>query len=164
MNHWPSKKARLVLSALLKLGWSIKRQSGSHTCLQGQRPCTWWAWPAFGWARSLRGSRRCCGGRVRHPLAAAGDYTSRPAGSFVGPVRASLVCVDQDEKRLSVAHRRPVGVTLPGSCLSACTVNKSEVDFASPTKYWAPVGRVDNVWGDRNLSCKLPADARVCRR
>jgi len=20
-------------------------------------------------------------------------------------------------------------------------------------KYWAPVGRVDNVWGDRNLSC-----------
>jgi glycine dehydrogenase len=22
-----------------------------------------------------------------------------------------------------------------------------------PGKYWAPVGRVDNVWGDRNLSC-----------
>ena len=21
------------------------------------------------------------------------------------------------------------------------------------SKYWAPVGRVDNVWGDRNLSC-----------
>ncbi|NLZ40011.1 MAG: hypothetical protein GX886_01925, partial [Comamonadaceae bacterium] len=20
-------------------------------------------------------------------------------------------------------------------------------------KYWAPVGRVDNVWGDRNLAC-----------
>ena len=20
-------------------------------------------------------------------------------------------------------------------------------------KYWSPVGRVDNVWGDRNLSC-----------
>ena len=24
------------------------------------------------------------------------------------------------------------------------------------TKYWAPVGRVDNVWGDRNLSCACP--------
>jgi glycine dehydrogenase len=23
-------------------------------------------------------------------------------------------------------------------------------------KYWAPVGRVDNVWGDRNLSCACP--------
>jgi glycine dehydrogenase len=23
-------------------------------------------------------------------------------------------------------------------------------------KYWAPVGRVDNVWGDRNLSCSCP--------
>jgi len=24
------------------------------------------------------------------------------------------------------------------------------------TKYWSPVGRVDNVWGDRNLSCTCP--------
>ena len=24
------------------------------------------------------------------------------------------------------------------------------------SKYWAPVGRVDNVWGDRNLSCSCP--------
>jgi glycine dehydrogenase len=24
------------------------------------------------------------------------------------------------------------------------------------TKYWSPVGRVDNVWGDRNLSCSCP--------
>ena len=23
-------------------------------------------------------------------------------------------------------------------------------------KYWVPVGRVDNVWGDRNLSCSCP--------
>jgi len=23
-------------------------------------------------------------------------------------------------------------------------------------KYWPPVGRVDNVWGDRNLSCACP--------
>ena len=24
------------------------------------------------------------------------------------------------------------------------------------SKYWVPVGRVDNVWGDRNLSCSCP--------
>jgi glycine dehydrogenase len=24
------------------------------------------------------------------------------------------------------------------------------------SKYWAPVGRVDNVWGDRNLMCSCP--------
>ena len=24
-------------------------------------------------------------------------------------------------------------------------------------KYWCPVGRVDNVWGDRNLMCLCPS-------
>jgi len=33
MSQWPSKKARIVLAALLKLGWSVKRQSGSHRTL-----------------------------------------------------------------------------------------------------------------------------------
>jgi hypothetical protein len=28
-------------------------------------------------------------------------------------------------------------------------------------KYWAPVGRVDNVYGDRNLFCSLPAGERL---
>ena len=34
MSQWPSKKARPVLAALLKLGWSVKRQTGSHRTLQ----------------------------------------------------------------------------------------------------------------------------------
>jgi predicted RNA binding protein YcfA (HicA-like mRNA interferase family) len=34
MSQWPSKKARLVLVASLKLGWSVKRQSGSHRTLE----------------------------------------------------------------------------------------------------------------------------------
>jgi predicted RNA binding protein YcfA (HicA-like mRNA interferase family) len=33
MNQWPSVKARKLLSALTDLGWSIKRQSGSHRTL-----------------------------------------------------------------------------------------------------------------------------------
>jgi predicted RNA binding protein YcfA (HicA-like mRNA interferase family) len=30
MSQWPSTKARAVLSALYRVGWRLKRQSGSH--------------------------------------------------------------------------------------------------------------------------------------
>ncbi|WP_298158171.1 type II toxin-antitoxin system HicA family toxin [Ferrovum sp.] len=33
MNRWPSVKAKRLLSALLSIGWTIKRQSGSHRTL-----------------------------------------------------------------------------------------------------------------------------------
>ncbi|MGH8527725.1 MAG: type II toxin-antitoxin system HicA family toxin [Gammaproteobacteria bacterium] len=33
MRQWPSTKARRVYSALLGLGWSLKRRSGSHRTL-----------------------------------------------------------------------------------------------------------------------------------
>lgn len=33
MSHWPSTSASRVLAALLRIGWSIKRQSGSHKTL-----------------------------------------------------------------------------------------------------------------------------------
>ena len=33
MSQWPSAKARRVLKALQKLGWQIKRESGSHKTL-----------------------------------------------------------------------------------------------------------------------------------
>lgn len=41
MTHWPSSKAKRVLAALLSLGWTVKRQSGSHRTLS--RP----GWPDF---------------------------------------------------------------------------------------------------------------------
>lgn len=42
MSHWPSRKARLILAALLRIGWSIKRQAGaSHRILS--RP----DWPDY---------------------------------------------------------------------------------------------------------------------
>jgi predicted RNA binding protein YcfA (HicA-like mRNA interferase family) len=34
MSGWSSKKARLVLSALKRMGWQIKRQTGSHKVLE----------------------------------------------------------------------------------------------------------------------------------
>jgi predicted RNA binding protein YcfA (HicA-like mRNA interferase family) len=33
VSNWPSAKARRVLAALQRLGWQIKRQSGSHRTL-----------------------------------------------------------------------------------------------------------------------------------
>jgi len=32
-SQWPSSKARIVLAALLRAGWKIKRQRGSHRTL-----------------------------------------------------------------------------------------------------------------------------------
>ena len=33
MSHWSSAKAKRVLAALLRIGWSIKRESSSHKTL-----------------------------------------------------------------------------------------------------------------------------------
>jgi predicted RNA binding protein YcfA (HicA-like mRNA interferase family) len=33
MSTWPSTRARRVLAALLRIGWRIKRQDGSHRVL-----------------------------------------------------------------------------------------------------------------------------------
>ena len=41
MTRWPSAKARRVLSALLRIGWQLKRQSGSHRTLSRD------GWPDF---------------------------------------------------------------------------------------------------------------------
>jgi len=34
VGNWPSTRASRVVAALLRIGWSIKRQSGSHRTLQ----------------------------------------------------------------------------------------------------------------------------------
>ena len=44
MSAWPSTKARRVLASLLNIGWSIKRQSGSHRTLERN------GWPDYVWA------------------------------------------------------------------------------------------------------------------
>jgi predicted RNA binding protein YcfA (HicA-like mRNA interferase family) len=41
MSRFPAAKARRVLAALSRIGWSVKRQSGSHRTLS--RP----NWPDF---------------------------------------------------------------------------------------------------------------------
>lgn len=41
MSQWPSVKARLLLAALLRIGWTEKRRTGSHRTLS--RP----DWPDF---------------------------------------------------------------------------------------------------------------------
>jgi predicted RNA binding protein YcfA (HicA-like mRNA interferase family) len=34
MSQWRATKARRVLAALLRIGWTIKRQTGSHRVLE----------------------------------------------------------------------------------------------------------------------------------
>ena len=41
MSQWPSSKARRVLSALTRIGWQVKRQTGSHRTLSRE------GWPDF---------------------------------------------------------------------------------------------------------------------
>jgi len=41
VSNWPSAKASRVLAALLRIGWTVKRQSGSHRALQRE------SWPDF---------------------------------------------------------------------------------------------------------------------
>ena len=33
MSEWPSARARRILAALLRIGWVVKRQRGSHRVL-----------------------------------------------------------------------------------------------------------------------------------
>ena len=44
MSRWPATKASRVLAALLRIGWRVKRSSGSHRTLERQE------WPDFVWA------------------------------------------------------------------------------------------------------------------
>jgi len=41
MSRWPAARTRLALAALLRIGWQIKRQSGSHRTLSRA------GWPDF---------------------------------------------------------------------------------------------------------------------
>ncbi len=41
MSQWPSARARRVLAALLRIGWTVKRQTGSHRTLSRS------GWPDF---------------------------------------------------------------------------------------------------------------------
>jgi predicted RNA binding protein YcfA (HicA-like mRNA interferase family) len=36
MSQWPATKAKRVLAALQRIGWSIKRQTSSHKVLERQ--------------------------------------------------------------------------------------------------------------------------------
>jgi predicted RNA binding protein YcfA (HicA-like mRNA interferase family) len=44
VSNWPATKARRVLAALLRIGWRVKRQTGSHRLLARQ------GWPDYEFA------------------------------------------------------------------------------------------------------------------
>lgn len=44
MSDWPATRARRVFAALLRIGWRVKRQSGSHKVMERT------GWADFVWA------------------------------------------------------------------------------------------------------------------
>lgn len=44
MSDWPATRARRVFAALLRIGWRVKRQKGSHRVLERI------TWPDYVWA------------------------------------------------------------------------------------------------------------------
>jgi len=44
MSTWGASKAKRVFAALLRIGWAVKRTSGSHTTLSRT------GWPDYVWA------------------------------------------------------------------------------------------------------------------
>ncbi|SPF31313.1 conserved hypothetical protein [Candidatus Sulfotelmatobacter kueseliae] len=46
MSRWPSTRARIVFKALLKIGWSVVSQSGSHMKLRHRNS----TFPDYIWA------------------------------------------------------------------------------------------------------------------
>jgi len=44
MSQWPTAKAKRVFAALLRIGWQVKRQRGSHRVLRRD------GWPDYVWA------------------------------------------------------------------------------------------------------------------
>ena len=56
MSRFPATKVRRVLAALLRIGWAVKRQSGSHRTLSRD------GWPDVVFAFHDDGSlgRSCC--------------------------------------------------------------------------------------------------------
>jgi predicted RNA binding protein YcfA (HicA-like mRNA interferase family) len=44
VTDWPSTKAKKVLKALLRIGWHIKRERGSHRVIERD------GWPDYVWA------------------------------------------------------------------------------------------------------------------
>ena len=55
MSQWPSIKAKRLLAALLRLGWQVKRQSGSHKTLVRN------GWPDFfsPFTKAMRSAPKC---------------------------------------------------------------------------------------------------------
>lgn len=44
MSKWGAAKAKRVFAALLRIGWTVKRSSGSHFTLSRE------GWPDYSWA------------------------------------------------------------------------------------------------------------------
>jgi predicted RNA binding protein YcfA (HicA-like mRNA interferase family) len=91
VSSWPSVKAKALLKSLLRIGWEIKRQSGSHKTLRRD------GWPDFVFSfhdgeeigpecwlasRNTRASRPISCSRTLWMLHPDYAFSSRPLGRW----------------------------------------------------------------------------------
>lgn len=90
MSSWPSSKATRVLAALYRIGWSLKRQSGSHKLAHSSR-ATWTATPIGSALVFGHVPDPCCGGgseaSAERSYVAAGE--TRVSGLKCGTCRGA---------------------------------------------------------------------------
>ena len=77
-------------------------------------------------------------------------------------IRAEIRAIEQGEAdrerqpaEARAAHRRPAARRVDAALLARSRPS-SRCRRVREDKYWPPVGRVDNVYGDRNLVCTCP--------
>ena len=70
--------------------------------------------------------------------------------------RARPVAARRQPAEARAAHRRRRCCAPTGRTPTAARRRRYPLAALRRSKYWPPVGRVDNVWGDRNLSCTCP--------
>ena len=89
MTAWPATRAKRVLDALLRVGWRIKRQSGSHRTLTRE------GWPdlVFGFHDVRRSARECS------------------PGSPSGPASSRAICSAIGSRRAFTTETKPLGAT-----------------------------------------------------
>jgi glycine dehydrogenase len=77
-------------------------------------------------------------------------------------IRAEIACIERGEWPKDDNPLKNAPHTAASLLVADWTHGYTREQAAYPVaglkrqKYWAPVGRVDNVWGDRNLSCSCP--------
>jgi predicted RNA binding protein YcfA (HicA-like mRNA interferase family) len=105
VSNWPSTRAPQVLAALQRIGWLIKRQSGSHKTLVREN------WPSYTWAFH---DREELGPRMLARVAKRTGLTPEDLWALVGAAERGDAPVEALELTMLHDARSVINVRLAG--------------------------------------------------